>query len=61
MSCKCIFNPPPESIEGTVSKQGKLYARLSFSYIDRGFDGSSRGRRYVQWTITEKERMGTDK
>ena len=24
MSCKCILKPPPESIEGTVSKQGKL-------------------------------------
>ena len=33
MSCKCIFNPPPENIEGTVSKQGKLYTRLSRNLI----------------------------
>ena len=33
MSCKCIFNSPPESIEGTVSKQGTLYTRLSRNLI----------------------------
>ena len=46
MSCKCIFNPPPESIEGTVSKQGKLYTRLSRNLI---FLHRPRIRRFIWW------------
>ena len=46
MSCKCIYNPPPESIEGTVSKQGKLYTRLSRNLI---FLHRPRIRRFIWW------------
>ena len=40
------FNPPPESIEGTVSKQGKLYTRLSRNLI---FLHRPRIRRFIWW------------
>ena len=51
MSCKCILKPPPETIEGTLF-QNKVnfkrdYLEISFSYIDRGFDGSFSGRRNI--------------